>query len=148
MSKQQCIYCCKGDFGISSVVCSQYNDWFCTVISTSQAYIMREGCWWRKINNMWQVQIIWCMRHTAKCLCVCKCKKYLHRTFALIYQCPHKSLQPTTELQTDYIRHRDVQQAIYSMLSVTNILRVFLCLCVCMCVKDNQCPYYQQHPKV
>lgn len=46
--------------------------------------------------------------HREECMCVRMQKNNnLGITFAMIYQCPHKRLQPTTELQTDYIRHRD-----------------------------------------
>jgi len=80
------------------------------------------------------------MRHIAKSLCVCECKKnkkYLSVTFNLIYQCPQKcySLQQSCRQTTLDIKM--VQQAIYSILSVTNILRVFSCFCVCVRERTN-----------
>lgn len=60
-------------------------------------------------------------------------KKYLGITFALIYQCPHKSLQPTTELQTDYIRHRDGPAShLQYVICDKHTQSVFMLMCLCV----------------
>jgi len=152
MSRPQRIYCREGYFSISSVVCSQYNDWFCTVISTSQAYIMRQGCLSVEKNQQHVADSDKMMHeaHRKDFMCVwMQKKKYLSVTFNLIYQCPHKcySLQQSCRQTTLDIKM--VQQAIYSMLSVTNILRVFLCFCVCVCEREPMSTFKGiKHPTV